>query len=263
MKTFRVSVVISAMLCICEIPCDEIQTITPTKPSLDNSESQLNLMSSKINELPPTVMVVLLVRNKAHILPHFLALFERLEYPKDRIRLYIRSDHNEDDTLFIMEKWIKKWEAKRVMGYRDTYHFIDAELVPSPPERFTDESSPIGTTTMRFHHVMELKEGGLNKARSVWADVVWFLDCDVFIANPNTLKIMAQKSNLTVYAPLLSSVGKYSNFWAGMGEDYYYRRTKDYEPILHRENTSCFSVPLVHSSIFVNLNLKDSQNLTF
>ena len=91
-------------------------------------ENQLNFEHKKINELPPTVMVVLLVRNKAHTLPHFLALFERLKYPKDRMGLFIRSDHNEDDSLKIMETWIRKWNTKKEMGFQDTYNFIDSKL---------------------------------------------------------------------------------------------------------------------------------------
>ena len=33
--------------------------------------------------------------------------------------------------------------------------------------------------------------------------------------------------------------------------------------ILNRKNISCFPVPLVHSSVFVNLKHEKSQNLTF
>ena len=35
------------------------------------------------------------VRNKAHTLPYFLSLLEGLDYPKERIIVYIRSDMNE------------------------------------------------------------------------------------------------------------------------------------------------------------------------
>lgn len=36
----------------------------------------------------PTVLVTLLIRNKAHTLPYFLRLFEELDYPKDRMVLW-------------------------------------------------------------------------------------------------------------------------------------------------------------------------------
>lgn len=36
----------------------------------------------------PTVVVALIARNKAHTLPHFLSLFQQLDYPKERIALW-------------------------------------------------------------------------------------------------------------------------------------------------------------------------------
>jgi collagen beta-1,O-galactosyltransferase len=36
----------------------------------------------------PTIVLAFLVRNKAHTLPYFLTLLERLDYPKDRISLW-------------------------------------------------------------------------------------------------------------------------------------------------------------------------------
>jgi len=36
----------------------------------------------------PTILVTLLVRNKAHTLPYFLKLFEELDYPKQRMSLW-------------------------------------------------------------------------------------------------------------------------------------------------------------------------------
>lgn len=52
-----------------------------------------------IEQKLPTVLVTLLVRNKATILPYALTYLEKLRYPKDRIALWIRSDHNEDISL--------------------------------------------------------------------------------------------------------------------------------------------------------------------
>ena len=50
----------------------------------------------------PTVLVALFVRNKGHLLRDTLELLEKQDYPKARIALYVRSDHNEDDTLDIL-----------------------------------------------------------------------------------------------------------------------------------------------------------------
>ena len=74
---------------------------------------------------------------------------------------------------------------------------------------------------------------------------------------------MTAKSDLTVSAPLMTSTGQYSNFWGGMGEDFYYVRSDDYKPILERKETGCFEVPLVHSSVLVNLRHSRAHSLTF
>lgn len=36
----------------------------------------------------PTVLITILVRNKAHTLPYFLTFLEQLTYPKERIHLW-------------------------------------------------------------------------------------------------------------------------------------------------------------------------------
>lgn len=46
--------------------------------------SDTNIAYNKL----PTVLIVILFRNKAHLLPHFFACLNRIEYPKDRISLW-------------------------------------------------------------------------------------------------------------------------------------------------------------------------------
>lgn len=88
------------------------------------------------------------------------------------------------------------------------------------------------------------------------------LDADVFITNASTLDLLISK-NETVVAPLLKSDGLYSNFWAGMSLEFYYKRTKEYEPILTREHLGCFSVPMVHSAVLIDLGKINSDSLTY
>lgn len=88
------------------------------------------------------------------------------------------------------------------------------------------------------------------------------IDCDVFLTNPNTLRDLISK-NLAVVAPMLLSEGLYSNFWHGWTEDYYYLRTDGYKPILYREETGCFQVPMVHSCVLIDVRTVDSDRLTY
>jgi collagen beta-1,O-galactosyltransferase len=64
---------------------------------------------------------------------------------------------------------------------------------------------------------------------------------------------------------MLASLGRYSNFWAGMSDEYYYERTDTYDKILHRKKgfVGCHTVPMVHSSVLVNLRRAESAHLTY
>lgn len=48
-----------------------------------------------------------------------------------------------------------------------------------------------------------------------------------------------------------------------MTENYYYQRTDQYKPVLNRENLGCFSVPMVHSCVLVDLRRTESDYLTY
>lgn len=51
-------------------------------------EEVSHLLPDDLGDYPPTVVVALLVRNKAHVLPLFLTYLEQLDYPKSRISLW-------------------------------------------------------------------------------------------------------------------------------------------------------------------------------
>ena len=205
------------------------------------------------DDLYPTIFVALLLSNKAHTLPHFFRLFRDLHYPKDRLALFIRSDHNGDLTGDIIHKWIHT--------HQQDYHLVNVSVTDAQ-EFYPNDVGPLAWTDERFRHVMTLKEEALEEARRVWADFVWFLDGDVFITNPDTLSHLVSLE-FTISAPMLKSLGLYSNFWAGMTETFYYKRTDDYLPILDKKKTGCFEVPMIHSSVLINLRRRESRLLTF
>ena len=202
----------------------------------------------------PSVLIVILARNKAHTLPNFLSQFENLNYPKQRLALFIRSDHNIDKTNLILDDWLNL--------NKKFYHSVDVHLDKNGPKKYSDEEIPTDWTDQRFDHLIALKEAAFTKALKMWADYVWFLDSDVIITNMDLLSIMINK-NKTLIAPMLNSLGTYSNYWCGMTEEYWYKRTDQYLPILERKEKGCFSVPMIHSSVLINLNILATEKLTF
>ncbi|XP_053971796.1 glycosyltransferase 25 family member [Hylaeus volcanicus] len=201
----------------------------------------------------PTVLITILVRNKAHTLPYFLTFLEQLNYPKERIRLWIYSDNNIDNSIEILSTWLE--------GESNKYHGVEINF-DKKSNGFEDENGIADWSTQRFQHVINLREKGVDAGRNMWADFIWMLDADVFLTNPNTLDELVS-TNKTVVAPLLKSDGMYSNFWAGMNTDYYYRRTDNYDRILFREETGCFDVPMIHSAVLIDLRKHASDALTY
>ncbi|XP_033732543.1 procollagen galactosyltransferase 1-like isoform X2 [Pecten maximus] len=192
----------------------------------------------------PTVMIAILVRNKEHVLPWFLEYLERLEYPKNRIALWIRSDHNKDDSIRMLKQWLAVVE--------DEYHSVDVNY--EYDEEYADERGPCDWSDDRFTNVIKLRQAALDNARKIWADYVFMLDADVVLENSQTLTLLMNEER-TIVAPMLNaSVGEtYSNFWGGMTDAGYYLRSDDYFDIVGRQITGCLRVPMVHSALLINM----------
>jgi len=215
------------------------------------------LMYAEGEQKQPTVFISILVRNKAHTLPYFLTQLENLEYPKDRIVLHIRSHHNQDNSLEVLERWLNKTLPLK------EYHNIIKEFYPCEmPCLMEDEQSPVGWSDEKFSHIMKIRQQSLTLARFYWADYFWSLDSDVILTDSRTLDFLVER-NHTLVAPLLSSIGRYSNFWGGMSESYYYQRTPEYSDILDRKETGCFNVPMIHSAVLLNLRTPESDLISY
>uniref|UniRef100_A0A8C6T084 procollagen galactosyltransferase n=1 Tax=Neogobius melanostomus TaxID=47308 RepID=A0A8C6T084_9GOBI len=203
--------------------------------------------------LAPRVVIALVCRNSAHSLPLFLGTIERLNYPKDRIALWVATDHNIDNTTAILRDWLIKVQTD--------YHYV--EWRPDPERSsFEDELGPKQWNYLRYEHVMKLRQAALDTAREVWADYLLVADCDNLLTNQDVLwKLM--RENKTIVAPMLESRAAYSNFWCGMTSQGYYKRTPAYMPIRKREHRGCFAVPMVHSTYLLDLQKEASQQLAF
>lgn len=220
-------------------------------------------------EKPPTIEVVLLVHpyNKAQILPYSLGGIESQIYPKKRINISIRTETilSSDDqrakdanerTLAILKQWVTE--------NRQHYHQIELEVFPILNVDHDDEY----WTRPRFEVIIAAKENALIRARGGWADYALFFDADVVLTNKNTFRQLlhneqGDQTRSPVFAPMLYSLGTYSNFWAGITESGYYKRTDDYIPILERQKRGLLTVPMVHSCFFVDLRKEVADQLSF
>lgn len=171
----RISLLISVILLF-------THKTTDASPTESENDSQSSTQFTKL----PTVLMVLLFRNKAHTMPYFLNFIHRLDYPKDRISLWlvcpfprlslrfvfsgllygcrIRSDHNEDKTLEVLHNWLSSFSFQ--------YHSVNVEY-DKKSKRRTGEVSPTHWTPERHADLIRLKEEALDHARAIWSDYVF------------------------------------------------------------------------------------------
>uniref|UniRef100_A0A8C1KKJ3 Si:ch211-114l13.7 n=1 Tax=Cyprinus carpio TaxID=7962 RepID=A0A8C1KKJ3_CYPCA len=203
--------------------------------------------------LAPRVLLALVCRNSAHSLPHVLGAIDRLNYPKDRMAVWVATDHNSDNTTAILREWL--------INVQNFYHYVEWRP-QEEPSVYEDESGPKHWTSLRYEHVMKLRQAALDTAREMWADYFLMVDCDNLLTNQDVLWQLMQE-NKTIAAPMLESRAAYSNFWCGMTSQGYYKRTPAYMPIRRQEKKGCFAVPMVHSTFLLDLRKEASRGLAF
>ncbi|XP_064395723.1 procollagen galactosyltransferase 2-like isoform X3 [Halichondria panicea] len=113
------------------------------------------------------------------MLPNFLGYLENLDYPKDRISLWIRTDHNGDNTTAILAEWAENVKL--------VYKSVDLK---SSDEWLYPNLDPFEEHDERFVHVAQLRQEGLEAARRSGVDYLFRLDCDNFLVNNRTLRIL-------------------------------------------------------------------------
>ncbi|KAK3567890.1 hypothetical protein QTP86_027309 [Hemibagrus guttatus] len=127
---------------------------------------------------------------------------------------------------------------------------------------YADELGPKHWPDSRFIHVMQLRQAAFQSARAQWADYILFADSDNLLTNPKVLSQLIAE-NRTLVAPMLESRTLYSNFWCGMTTQGYYKRTDSYIPIRNWKRVGCHAVPMIHSTLLLDLRRRASRALAF
>lgn len=209
--------------------------------------------SKPASDLRPSVLIAILARNHGYLLPNFLGYIDGLDYPKDRISLWVRTDHNEDNTSAILQEWCA--------GVEPLYSNVDFE---SSAEWLYPDRDPFQWPDERYDHITKLRQQALDAARAGGHNYLFFVDCDNFLVNEKTLSLLIQQEK-PIVAPMLLPDGDntFSNFWCGQDSSGYYLRTPDYVPTLMRERVGCLEVPVVHSVYLVDLRREASSRLAY
>lgn len=241
------------------------------------TDHQLNAVDhrdhSDVDRLAPSLQIVLSVHpfNKFNELPFVLSGIELQNYPKSRINVLVQTEvyrsvlsgqydraieHLKYNDLTI--RMLKIWRS----SVESEYHRFELKI----GELDDDDENVYSTdywSSSRYERLMNLKSDGFSYALDQWADYCLLQDADVILTNPDTYRSALADPEAPILSPMLFSFKLYSNFWAGMDANGYYKRTDDYVPILERQQVGRFEVPMVYSLVFINLRNEKARKLKF
>lgn len=218
---------------------------------ITNENEKYNIEMKIEKKISKTILLAILARNKGHVLPRYLKCIDELDYDKKLITIYIDTNNNVDNTIDILEKWIKDNE--------DKYAKIEFNNHDSIQLRDT-VSNPHAWNANRFMVLGEIRNKSLEKTLEYNCDYYFVIDCDNFI-KPYTLKDLINEDK-PIIAPLLRAIPEkgdyYSNYFCAVVENGYYKHHENYVKILNGTIKGTFEVPVVHCTYLIKREyLKD------
>jgi hypothetical protein len=188
------------------------------------------------------VTIAILAKDKAHVLPLYLNLIENQTYPASQIKLYIRTNNNNDHTAEILKGWVAKVREQ----YSEIF-FDDSDV----QERVQDYS-PHEWNYTRFKVLGRMRQESVDWAKEKGTHY-FVADCDNFIV-PETIEMLV-KTGLPVVAPMLRNGDEvwhpYSNYHYVTDENGYYKESNFYHEILYQKIKGLIEVEVVHCTYLV------------
>lgn len=206
----------------------------------------------------PTVLIHILAKDKEKILPAWLKQnLDKLEYPRDRVYLYFRTNNNNDGTAEILHDWIRDQKILRDRGDDDWMNYdwagieIDDSDIDVPVQNYgVHEWNPT-----RFKALGALRQDGIDRAIFWETDFYYTCDVDNFVM-PHTLKQLVSY-NQQVVAPLIRyALGKeehkpYANYHNIASPAGYYQDNFAYYRILNGEVRGLIKCDVVHCTYLI------------
>ena len=82
----------------------------------------------------PKIYFHILAKDKSKVLDYWLEQnLDKIDYPKDRIGLFFRTNNNNDDTRRIIDNWMDDQKERGINWYDMV---LDDEDVPEPVQNF-------------------------------------------------------------------------------------------------------------------------------
>lgn len=195
----------------------------------------------------PKVLIAILARDKEACLPLYLECIKNMDYPKDRICLYIRTNNNQDRTENILKEFIQE----NVLDYGNI------EFNNSEEARELDNHRDHDWNYLRFKILGRIRNESMRKTLDNGCDFYFVADCDNFVL-PHTLKKLVSY-NLPIVSPLLANDQGtlYANFHYDVDQNGYYKDHPAYTDIFSRTIKGLIEVKVVHCTYLIRSDTID------
>jgi tetratricopeptide (TPR) repeat protein len=197
-------------------------------------------------DAPPRVLVAILAKQMAASLPLHLQCLEALDYPKQAITLYVRTNNNTDDTEQLLRAWVSQ------VGHRYAGVLFDATDVTEKVREFGAHE----WNAERFAVMGRLRNACLQTTLEQGCDFLFVADVDNFI-RPSTLRNLVS-AGLPIVAPLLRSIEPhedYANCFAETDVNGYFAYSNQYDWIVQRRVRGLIEMPVVHCTYLVRADV--------
>jgi hypothetical protein len=137
------------------------------------------------------VFIAILAKQKEGVLPLFLRSLYELDYPKENISLYVRTNNNTDNTRQVLENWLDQ--------HRTEYRYVtyDCSDIAESVEQYKVHE----WNGVRFRALAKIRQASLDAFLRSDCDYYFVIDVDNFLF-PETLNALIE-ANKPIVAPLL------------------------------------------------------------
>ena len=192
----------------------------------------------------PLVLISILAKEKSGFLPLYLECLFKLNYPKNRIGLFIRSNNNKDSIVEILKQYV-------------TYH---GNLYHEIYEDYSDVSENVEDygehewNSVRFEVLGKIRQKSLMVAYENNYDYYFVIDCDNFIV-PDTLTALIN-SNKDVIGPFIKKPHElYSNYHHCTTENGYFKTCPEYSFIHSQKIKGLIEVDVIHCTYLIRTSV--------
>lgn len=190
----------------------------------------------------PKVLLAILAKQKAGVLAFYLRCIEALDYPPDRIVLYVRTNNNTDATADMLEDWLAR------VGGRYAGVLFDRTDVAEQVQDFAVHE----WNSLRFSVLGRIRQESMAQALAQGCDCYFVADVDNFL-RPGTLRALVGLG-LPIVAPFLKcsqTTSLYANYHERVDGDGYMRASDPYIWLFNQEVRGIVEVAVVHCTYLV------------